>query len=42
MDKERYLAEIEIRLRRYFSASRDGYKPPAEDRHRLEGFVMTQ
>lgn len=40
MNKEPYLAEIERRLRRYFSASRDGYKPPAEDRHRLEGFMQ--
>lgn len=40
MDKESYLAEIELRLRRYFSASRDGYQPPSEDRHRLEGFMQ--
>lgn len=39
-DKEQYLAEIERRLLSYCSASRDGYKPPAEDRHRLEGFMQ--
>lgn len=40
MNKERYLAEIEIRLLKHFSASREGYKAPAEDRHRLEGFMQ--
>ena len=40
MDQQQYLAEIERRLLGYFSASRDGYKPPAEDRHRLEGFMQ--
>lgn len=40
MTAERYLSEIEHRLLKHFSASRDGYKPPAEDRHRLEGFMQ--
>jgi len=40
VDKERYLREIEKRLLKYFSASREGYKAPAEDRHRLEGFMQ--
>ena len=40
MNKERYLAEVETRLLKYFSASREGYKAPAEDRHRLEGFMQ--
>lgn len=40
MDKERYIAEIGSRLQRHFSASRDGYKIPAVDRHRLEGFIQ--
>lgn len=38
--REEYLSEIEKRLHRYFSASRDGYKIPAEERHRLEGFMQ--
>lgn len=40
MNKERYLSEIEKRLLSHFSASRDGYRPPSEDRHRLEGFIQ--
>jgi hypothetical protein len=40
MDKEQYLSEVEKRLLRYFSASHEGYKAPAEDRHRLEGFMQ--
>lgn len=40
MNKEQYIAEIEKRLCRYFSASRDGYKMPAEERHLLEGFIQ--
>jgi hypothetical protein len=39
MYKELYLSEIEKRLTIHFSASRDGYKPPASDRHHLEGFI---
>ena len=40
MNKEHYLAEVERRLLTYFSASREGYKAPPEDRHRLEGFMQ--
>lgn len=40
MDKDQYLAEVESRLRRMFSASKSGYKTPAVDRHRLEGFMQ--
>jgi hypothetical protein len=40
MSKEMYLSEIEKRLSRHFSASRDGYKIPASERHRLEGFMQ--
>lgn len=40
MNRERYLGEIEKRLLSHFSASREGYKPPPEDRHRLEGFIQ--
>jgi len=35
-----YLSEIEKRLSRHFSASRDGYKIPDSERHRLEGFMQ--
>lgn len=40
MNKESYLGEIEKRLLAHFSASRAGYKPLPEDRHRLEGFIQ--
>lgn len=40
MNKEQYLSEVEARLLKYFSASRDGYKAPPEERHRLEGFMQ--
>ncbi len=40
MEKEKYLSEIESRLLRHFFVSRDGYKAPASDRHRLEGFMQ--
>ena len=34
------MAEVEARLRRLFSASKSGYRAPAVDRHRLEGFMQ--
>lgn len=40
MNKEQYLSEVERRLLGYFSASREGYKVPAQERHRLEGFMQ--
>jgi hypothetical protein len=40
MNKEQYLSEIERRLLKHFSASHDGYKVPANERHRLEGFIQ--
>lgn len=40
MTADQYLSEIEQRLRKHFSASRDGYKLPDQDRHRLEGFMQ--
>ncbi|WP_150302892.1 hypothetical protein [Pseudomonas saliphila] len=40
MNKDGYLSEVERRLRKYFSALSEGYKVPAEDRHRLEGFMQ--
>ena len=40
MQKQAYLNEIEARLRRLFSASRDGYRVADAERHRLEGFIQ--
>ena len=40
IDREHFVAEVEARLRRLFSASKSGYRPPAMDRHRLEGFMQ--
>lgn len=40
MNKELYLSEIKKRLTRHFLASKEGYKTPAPDRHRLEGFIQ--
>ena len=39
MDKSDYLAEISKRLTKMFRASKEGYKIPDIDRHRLEGFM---
>lgn len=39
MDKSDYLAEISNRLNKMFRASKEGYKIPDIDRHRLEGFI---
>ena len=39
MDKSDYLAEINSQLNKIFRASREGYKIPDIDRHRLEGFM---
>ena len=40
MDKKEYLAEVNKRLTRLFKASKEGYKIPDIDRHRLEGFMQ--
>jgi hypothetical protein len=40
MDKEHYISEIQKRLLKHFSVSRNGYKIPAKERHRLEGFTQ--
>lgn len=40
MQKKAYINEIETRLRRLFSASRDGYQVADMERHRLEGFIQ--
>ena len=39
MNKEHYLSEIEKRLNQIFTASKEGYKAPPAERHRLEGFM---
>ena len=39
MNKENYLNEVEKRLYRIFSASKEGYKSTPVERHRLEGFM---
>src|SRR5690606_29870531 len=40
MDKDSYRAEIKLCLRSYFSASWDGYMASAENRHRLDAFML--
>ena len=40
MDKSDYLAEISNWLTKLFKASKEGYKIPDIDRHRLEGFMQ--
>jgi hypothetical protein len=40
MDKNEYLAEVSNRLTKLFKASKEGYKIPDIDRHRLEGFMQ--
>ena len=39
MNRENYIKEVEQRLNRIFSASKEGYKASPEERHRLEGFM---
>ncbi len=39
MNRENYINEVEKRLNRMFLASKDGYKAPSIERHRLEGFM---
>ncbi len=39
MGRENYISEVEKRLNRIFIASKEGYKVPAVERHRLEGFM---
>ncbi len=39
MNKEHYLSEVEKRLNQIFTASKEGYKTPPAERHRLEGFM---
>ncbi|MBC8209628.1 MAG: hypothetical protein H8E21_01075 [Gammaproteobacteria bacterium] len=40
MKREQYLAEVKHRLEHIFAASRDGYRVPSSQRHRLEGFMQ--
>ena len=40
MDKNEYLTEVNKRLTKTFRASKEGYKIPDIDRHRLEGFMQ--
>ena len=39
MDNSDYFAEISNHLTKLFKASKEGYKIPDIDRHRLEGFI---
>ena len=39
MNRENYLNEVEKRLNRLFTASKEGYKAAPAERHRLEGFM---
>ena len=39
MDKELFIVEVEKRLTRMLSASKQGYAPTPLERHRLEGFM---
>ena len=39
MNKEKYLGQVDSRLRRIFQTSKDGYKISPIERHRLEGFM---
>ena len=40
MEQDRFKLEVEGRLMRMFSVSKEGYKTPAIERHRLEGFMQ--
>ena len=40
IDRIHFLAEVETRLARMFSANKCGYRTPAVERHRLEGFMQ--
>ncbi|WP_067519987.1 hypothetical protein [Endozoicomonas ascidiicola] len=39
MDKKQFITEVEQRLTRLLSASKQGYPPTPLERHRLEGFM---
>jgi len=40
MNKDEFLTEVEKRLSKMFTASKEGYKAAPIDRHRLEGFMQ--
>lgn len=40
MSRDPFISEVEVRLRRLFTASQQGYKASPAERHRLEGFMQ--
>jgi hypothetical protein len=40
MDKNDFITEVSDRLNKVFRASKEGYKIPSIERHRLEGFIQ--
>ncbi len=38
-NSEKFMHEVEKRFHHLFSASKDGYKIPDDERHRLTGFI---
>ena len=40
MNKDEFLHEVEKRLSKMFTASKEGYKAAPVERHRLEGFMQ--
>jgi len=38
-DNEKFTQEVERKLQKLFSASKEGYKPPDIERQRLTGFI---
>ncbi len=38
-NSEKFIPEVERRLHRLFSASKEGYQIPDDERHRLTGFI---
>lgn len=40
MDRTRFMAEVERQLKQHFRSSKEGFKTPQIDRHRLEGFMF--
>ena len=39
-DQDKFINEVESRLTAIFKASKDGYKTPDIERHRLAGFIQ--
>ena len=40
MNKNKFILEIELRLKKIFMASRDGFKVSLSEKHRNEGFLQ--